>query len=199
MQVRSSKVSATMFVLGLDGFLAACTCICVYFILQGCIVMVLCCRQELFLCEDFGLLRGPRTLCFLRWFYFQVWYWDGNPMRSWLKPCTTLCSLNQKPDVSVLRDEEITSVSLVEIHSSPYEDTTSVTDLDLLRLRQTYTSDSTAVTTFAFPTWKWSKENTSWFVCFSCTPLPMSLLCCCLAAGGSAAGNTSPLPPWCLM
>ena len=47
-------------------------------------------------------------------------------------------SFYQKPDVSVLRDGEITSVSLVEIHSSPYEDTIRkaiVTGLDLLRLR----------------------------------------------------------------
>ena len=68
-----------------------------------------------------------------------------------------LASLDQKPDVSVLWDEEITSVSLVEIHSSPYEDTIRkaiVTGLDLLRLRRTYVSDTTAVTTFAFPNFK---------------------------------------------
>ena len=47
-------------------------------------------------------------------------------------------SFDQKPAVSVLRDGEKTSVSLVEIHSSPYEDTIRkaiVTGLDLLRLR----------------------------------------------------------------
>ena len=69
-----------------------------------------------------------------------------------------LCaSFDQKPDVSVSRVGEITSVSLVEIHSSPYEDTIRkaiVTGLDLLRLRRTHSSDTTALTTFAFPNLK---------------------------------------------
>ena len=94
-----------------------------------------------------------------------------------------IASLNQKPDVCVLRDEEITAVSLVEIHSSPYEDTIRkaiVTGLDLLRLRRTYTSD-TAVTTFAFPNLKVSqcvvKVQLRWEDwCFRCSLTPITVL-----------------------
>ena len=91
--------------------------------------------------------------------------------------------LDQKPDVSVLRDEEITAVSLVEIHSSPYEDTIRkaiVTGLDLLRLRRTYASDSTAVTTFAFANLKVTqcvvKVQLRWEgFCFRCSLTPSPL------------------------
>ena len=69
-----------------------------------------------------------------------------------------LCaSLDQRPDVLVSRGEDTTSLSLVEIHSSPYEDTirkSIVTGLDLLRLRRTFSNDTTALTTFAFPNLK---------------------------------------------
>ena len=84
----------------------------------------------------------------------------------------------------MLRDGEITAVSLVEIHASPYEDSIRkaiVMGLDLLRLRRTYAIDTTAVTTFAFPKLKVKqcvvKVQLKWEgFCFWCSLTPITTI-----------------------
>ena len=97
-----------------------------------------------------------------------------------------LASLDQRPDVSVSHDDEEKNIpmSLVEIHSSPYEDTIRkaiVTGLDLLRLRRTYVSETTTVTTFAFPNLKVKQcvveVQLKWErLCFRCSLTPIITL-----------------------
>ena len=68
--------------------------------------------------------------------------------------CDVLCTKNQKPDLFLCLKEDVTAEMLVEIHSSPYEDTirkSLFVATDLLRLRRMYNDGIKTITAFNFP------------------------------------------------
>ena len=68
--------------------------------------------------------------------------------------CDVLCTKNQKPDLFLCLKEDVTAEMIVEIHSSPYEDTirkSLFVATDLLRLRRMYNDGIKTITAFNFP------------------------------------------------
>ena len=68
--------------------------------------------------------------------------------------CDVLCTKNQKPDLFLCLKEDVTAEMIVEIHSSPYEDTIRkalFVATDLLRLRRMYNDGIKTLTAFTFP------------------------------------------------
>ena len=68
--------------------------------------------------------------------------------------CDVLCTKNQKPELFLCLKEDVTAEMLVEIHSSPYEDTirkSLFVATDLLRLRRMYNDGIKTITAFNFP------------------------------------------------
>ena len=68
--------------------------------------------------------------------------------------CDVLCTKNQKPDLFLCLKEDVTAEMIVELHSSPYEDTirkSLFVATDLLRLRRMYTAGIKTLTAFNFP------------------------------------------------
>ena len=64
-----------------------------------------------------------------------------------------MCSNHQIPDLYMHLSDDLTAETIVEIHSSPYEDTLRkalICATDLLRLRRMY-SDKNKITAFCFP------------------------------------------------
>ena len=68
--------------------------------------------------------------------------------------CDVFCTKNQKPDLFLCLKEDVTAEMIVEIHSSPYEDTirkSLFVATDLLRLRRMYNDGIKTITAFNFP------------------------------------------------
>ena len=68
--------------------------------------------------------------------------------------CDVFCTKNQKPDLFLCLKEDVTAEMIVEIHSSPYEDTirkSLFVATDLLRLRRMYNAGIKTITAFNFP------------------------------------------------
>ena len=68
--------------------------------------------------------------------------------------CDVLCTKNQKPDLFLCLKEDVTAEMIVEMHSSPYEDTirkSLFVATDLLRLRRMYNDGIKTITAFNFP------------------------------------------------
>ena len=68
--------------------------------------------------------------------------------------CDVLCTKNQKPDLFLCLKEDVTAEMIVEIHSSPYEETirkSLFVATDLLRLRRLYNDGIKTLTAFNFP------------------------------------------------
>ena len=63
-------------------------------------------------------------------------------------------TLNQEPDLFLRLTGDVTAQMIVEIHSSPYEDTirkSLIVATDLLRLRRMYDDGIKSITAFSFP------------------------------------------------
>ena len=68
--------------------------------------------------------------------------------------CDVFCTKNQKPELFLCLKEEVTAEMIVEMHSSPYEETrrkSLFVATDLLRLRRMYNDGIKTITAFNFP------------------------------------------------